>query len=239
MWGNRSMKKSICLYILVFFIVTILVVFYGLSNIKHINYEDYIENSSYSFISSKSESNSYYAGMDYESMYDLDGFFIDDKIKSLEDLELYSDYIFIVEMNDNPEFVGNGILNNCIVKKIVKGNNIEINQKIKIYDLIAYWDKNSTLFFGGSTPLDKGKSYVVFVNKAKKANTPNSYVFSNVKYSHVSVSQEGKILDNYDQNTLKIKDIIKYDFVFESGVDNLNIENYKKIYNEIYKKYRK
>lgn len=80
--------------------------------------------------------------------------------------------------------------------------------------------------------------YIVFLKKTANANTSNSYVFSTVKYGHVSISKEGNILENYEQNSLKLDEISKYDFIFSNKSSSEDISKYKSFYSEIFNKYR-
>lgn len=232
------MRRKVLLILIIFTLISMLIVIYAKANFRHVDNYFFYENSLYSFLASENDLIDDYEGMTYESMYDLKDFFIDDKVTSLENLENSSDYILIINTNQDSIFKGNGIINNCNIKKVIKGVDVLENQTIKIYDLVAFWRNHGALYLGGSTPLQKGKDYVVFLKKANNANLSNSYVFSSVKYGHVSVSEKGNILENYEQNSLKLKDISKYDFVFSSNSSLENISEYKLLYSKIWDKYK-
>lgn len=232
------MRRKVLLILIIFTLISMLIVIYAKANFRHVDNYFFYENSLYSFLASENDLIDDYEGMTYESMYDLKDFFIDDKVTSLENLENSSDYILIINTNQDSIFKGNGIINNCDIKKVIKGVDVLENQTIKIYDLVAFWRNHGALYLGGSTPLQKGKDYVVFLKKANNANLSNSYVFSSVKYGHVSVSEKGNILENYEQNSLKLKDISKYDFVFSSNSSLENISEYKLLYSKIWDKYK-
>lgn len=232
------MKRKILLILIIFVLLSAMVVIYAKYNFRHVDSNYFYENSLYSFLASENDSNNSFEGMTYESMYNLEDFFIDENLTSLEDLENKSDYILIVNSNQEPIFKGNGIINNCNIKKVIKGEKFKENQKIKIYDLVAFWDETGTFYLGGSTPLKKEKDYVVFLKDTINANESDSYVFSSVKYGHVLISEKGKILENYKQNSLSLADISNYDFVFSEGSSKENVSEFNKLYFEIWNKYK-
>ena len=125
------MKKIIKFFlfgIFVLTIATIVLIFYAKENIKNLDYDEYLKNGQYTLI----------AKDQYNLVFNLEDFFIDDKVESLKDLEDLSDYILIVKVSQNPTFIGRGILNNCTIKKVLKGNNVEEGMSIPIYDLIIW-----------------------------------------------------------------------------------------------------
>ena len=238
MWRDKIMnRKNLCILI-IFILLSAGIVIYTKYNFKHVDNHALFQNGLYSFFASEKDTINNFEGMSYENMYDLENFFIDDKVKSLEDLEENSEYILIVSSNQYPEFKGNGIINNCQIKKVIKGEEVKEGQNIKIYDLVALWNNNGSVYLGGSTPLKREKEYLVFLKNTKNANIINSYVYTSVKYGHISVSEKGKILENYKQNSLNLEEISNYDFVFPEGTSKESIREYNMIYSEIWDKYK-
>ena len=152
-----------------------------------------------------------------------------------EDLQKLSNYILIISNNEYPTFRGNGIINNCIIKKVIKGKDLKEKDKIRIYDLVAFWKTFGTSYLGGSTPLEIGNVYVVFLKKTTRANLSDSYVFTSVKYGHTIISKESKFLKNYLQNSMNIKEIRQYDYIFSNENTEVEIAEYLKIKADILK----
>lgn len=238
MWRDKIMKRRILYILIIFVLLSAGIVVYAKYNFKHVDRNEFFKNSLYSFFASERDTINNFEGMTYENMYDLGDFFIDDKVKSLKDLEENSEYILIVNSSKYPTFKGNGIINNCQIKKVIKGTDVKENEYIKIYDLVAFWNNSGTFYLGGSTPIKREKDYIVFLNSTTNANEPNSYVYSSVKYGHVSISEKGKILENYKQNSLSLEDIANYDFVFPEGTSKESISEYNTLYSEIWNKYK-
>lgn len=232
------MKRKILIIAIIVVLFSVAIVVFTKMKFNHVNTLNFYKNGTYGFLSSENDAINDYDGMTYESMYNLKDFFVDDKVETLEQLENLSDYILIINTTQNPTFKGNGVINNCNVKKVIKGIDVKENQNIKIYDLVAFWESYGIFYLGGSTPLQKNVDYIVFLKKTANANTSNSYVFSTVKYGHVSISKEGNILENYEQNSLKLDEISKYDFVFSNKSSSEDISKYKSFYSEIFNKYR-
>lgn len=230
------MKRNLLITLSLFIISTLIIIIYAKTSIKHIDYEKYIENSTYSFYGSEYSTSNDFGSMTYENMYMLYDFFNDEKINSLEDLEKISDYILIVNCKGIPMFKGTGIINNCLIKKVFKGN-LKEKEYIKIYDLVVDWRYLTTFYLGGSTPLKKDQDYLVFLKKTTSANVKDSYVFVSPKYGHTFMLKDTKIIENYEQGSLTIKEIANYDFVFSKNTKEEEINNYKIIQSQIKKKY--
>ena len=224
-----NLKKIWLFSLTLYLIFTILIIVYSKNNFKSINYNSYINQNKYTTINSNKSNNNY--GMSYEKDLKLDGFFIDDKINTFNDLKDLSDYILIVSNDKNPTFKGNGIINNCEIKKVIKGKNLKKGDEIKIYDLILDWNNLSSYYIGGNTPLLKGDEYIVFLKKTDHASENNTYVFNSVKYGRVSLLKNRKVLENYNQGSLPLKDIINYDMIYTKMEDE--IYDYKKMVENI------
>lgn len=225
-------KKYFFIIFIVLFIISISVVIYCKANLKPFDYNSYIHSSKYSFISSVYDEVDGIEGWDYESMAQLKTYFIDENVNSSEDLFNLSDYVLIVKTDDTPLYVGEGIINDCQVLKVLKGNDIKVNDVIKIYDLVFYWDTLRTIYLGGNTPLQKNETYIVFLKETKRASLSDTYVYTSVKYGRISLSKERGILKNYKESSLNVQDILEYDRVFSAN-DDKEVEKYQKIVQQI------
>lgn len=203
------------------------VIIYGKINLKHIDYNYYINNSMYSFDQKD----------DYKNMFKNS-----EKIFT-EDLDInkvinFSDYILVVKNIKNPIMYGEGIINICEVKKVLKGNNLKANDLIKIYDLEYYWADFSTDYLDGSTPLKKNEEYLVFIKKTPQPSMNDTYVFSSTKYGHININNH-KYLKDYENYTKPIKTISNYDYVFSKNYLLYDVEQYEKNVNFSLNKYIK
>ena len=106
------------------------------------------------------------------------------------------------------------------------------NEKIKIYDLVFHWDIIRTFYLGGNTPLQMNNEYIVFLRKPERASIKDAYVFSSVKYGRVSILNERGVLEDYEQGSSKVKEILNYDFVFSKNNDE-EVLKYKEFVKEI------
>ncbi len=238
MRGNGFMKNRVFMVILSFVLVLyVLVIIYGKSSVKKVDYQSFMSEKTYGFLSSIYSSNNDYEGMNYEDMYNLKDFFLDDKISSLNDLEKYSDYILIIEVNNEPIIRGNGIINNCLIVNVIKGNDLKSGNNILIHDLIVSHQNQTALYLDGSTPLKINGKYVVFLKKTNNSNINNSYVFSSTNFGHIKIDQKGNILKNYEQNALKLNEIVNYDHVFSKKTNLDEIVKYQNIQTSIWEKY--
>ncbi len=202
------MKKILSytfLFIILLFIIAIIV---GKSTIKHVDYQQYI--STVKYFSSPIESV-------YKEFHKINGTFIEDeKIKDIKDLIGKSEYVLKVSVENEPVFYGNGIINKVQVLEIIKSNNkdIKVGEQLKVYDLISFWSGDYVNYYGGMTPLNSKNKYVIFLKKAEHANQKNTYIFSSIKYGHFNISVlEPNILKNYVQGSLKVNEIMNYDYV--------------------------
>lgn len=218
-----TLKKWFYIGLSIILFFSIAIVIYAKINIKHVDYDDYVRNSLYNFEISD----------DYENMYNLKDYFIDEKVNSYDDLKRMSDYILIISNDKYPTFRGNGIINNCTIERVIKGNGLKEKAEIKIYDLVSSWKMYETIYLGGSTPLKIGNKYIVFLKKTTRANLSDTYVFTSVKYGHITISEDSKFLKDYVQNSMKIEEIKQYDFVFSSENTEREIAEYTKIKSDI------
>lgn len=220
-------KKLFIIGMLIIFILSIVTIIYAKKNIKHVNYSSYINGSLYSGIDKD----------EYLNMFDLGNDSIGKDIDSINELEKIADYILIVNNSTPPTFRGNGIINNCIVKKVIKGDNIEEKSNIRIYDLLVSWKPYASIYLGGSTPLKIGDDYIIFVNKTSQANMKNTYVFAHEKYGHLSLSRDTQVLDKYQPNTLTIEKVYNYDYVFSNNSTDEQVDSFENMSQQIKKHY--
>lgn len=229
-----TIKRWCCIGFVIIFLFAIAIVIYAKTNFNNVDYYQYIKTSPYNFVSSINDEINAWGepDMNYEDMFHLHEFFIDEKISSFEDLKNLSDYILIVSNNESPIFKGNGIINECSILKVIKGEGLKENDKIKIYDLIFHWDLVRTFYLNGNTPLKIGDEYIVFLRNPERASMPDTFVFNNVKYGRVSILENREILENYEQAALKVEEILNYDFVFSPNADK-EVNNYTKMVKQI------
>lgn len=219
-------KRYIVLLLLTIIIVlSIFIVLYGKLLLKHIDYDEFVNSSLYYYVSEEEV---------YSSYLDLKDFFIDDNsINNADDLLKMADYVLIIKVDEEPLFRGNSIINNCTVKKVIKGEGINKNDNILVYDLIGSWFMSGTGYFGGSTPLVLNNEYIVFINKAPRPSIKDSFVFSSFKYGHITLNKTSKYKLDYEQYSSSIFDISEYDYVFPAGYSIDDVVKYEKIRDEI------
>lgn len=203
------MKKLFVFSISFIMLMFALSVIIGKSTIKHIDYEQYINNVKYFSMPID------YVHKEFKQSKEL---FIDDnEINNIEDLISKSEYVLRIKTISNPDFYGNGIINNVKILEVFKGNNdenIKVGKEIKIYDLVSFWESDYVNYYGGITPLNSENEYIVFLNKATLANKKNTYIFSSIRYGHFNVTvTDANVLINYIQGSLTIREIMKFDYV--------------------------
>lgn len=221
--------RIICIITLILFIITAII---GNKFVKHIKYEEFSSTFYYFTLPTK------YIN---KHLKKINHIFIDDsKINNINNLIDESDYVLRIRMNDNPKIVGNGIINNVKVSEVIKGEKIKLGDTIKIYDLINNLIGDYVEYFGGITPLNKENNYIVFLKKAPSPNIKDSYIFASIKYGHFNISNlESNVLTNYEQGSLYVKDILKYDYIETncetSGYHECDsfAENYSKLKEEL------
>ncbi len=226
-------------------ILTVGMTIYAKAHIRSVNYEELKKESQYSVV---------YKPF-YEAIYRLHDFFIDDKVKTVTDLEALSPYILVVEVSENPTYKGLGMLDNCTVKKVIKGDNFKSGMKIKIYELVGAWTSFATIYLSGSTPLKVGDTYLVFLKEASNANVKGAYIFTSIKYGHFNLSLDSKKVEErftIYEDSISLDEAEKYDYMVPGIVIGLEdnkteeeliaeqekeIEEYKKVANEVYEKF--
>lgn len=224
------MKNKILFFscLLIIFFLSIGVIFYAKNKIRHIDYTNYIETALYSSIDNN----------EYRNMFEFGNLKTYKEVKTLDELENISDYILIVSNLQPPRFLGNGIINNLFVKKVIKGDNISVNSTINVYDLLVSWNDYSAIYLGGSTPLNIGEDYIVFLNKTTNASLNNTFVFANDKFSHFSLSRDIEVLNATNQSTnLNINQASNYDHIFFDIDNTTEIDAYKEFAKQIIEYY--
>lgn len=226
-----KIKLRFILISIIILVASIICVLYGRIKLKHVNYDEYIKSSKYTYFSTNI----------YDFFPELENIIIkDDEVNNAQDLINLSDYVLLIETFDKPMLHGKDIVNNCIIKKIIKGKGLNIGNKIQIYDLVMDWDMNSTGYFPGFTPLKMGEQYIVFLKKAPKPTIKNTYLFSSIKFGHIITSKQSQYVLGYDIQTLKLEDMFKieeaqnYDYIFTKDYTDDDVKKYEKIVKEIY-----
>lgn len=211
-------KIAIISLILLFFL-GIGIVIYGKKNIKHISYEEYKIQSTYN-ITEKDKYKSYYP--------ELENFYIEPK--EAKDLIENTEEIVIATAKQLILY-GNSILTQYEVTKKIKGE-IQIGEKINVYENIVYWNLNETLYLSGLTPVEKENSYLLFLKQSPSPSISHTYTYSTLTYGHIHTSNN-RILENYSNNSKTIQEISQYDYVFAKDTSQEEINKYQKIKEEI------
>jgi len=219
---KKVLTRSVVL-IIILLIFAVAVTIYGKVKIKHINYENYIGKSVYA-ISNLEESL-------YQTYPELKNVIIQDKnVHTVNDLLNFSEDVLVIEVANEPIIHGNGIVNTGTIKKIIKGENVELNEKIQIYDLVLDTQSSATIYLSGATSLQVGKQYLVFLNQAPRPSILKTYVFSSAEFGHIRLNEKPLYLKDYENYSMPVKDILKYDYVFlEETYSYDDIVKYEKI----------
>lgn len=226
---NKTLKITLIVTLIILLLTSILIV-YIKKNIKHLSYDEYIENATYSFFPSNIYSTSAFT---YEDMFELNNYFINDDEVSIDLLNSTSEVIAIIEVKEK-YLKGNGTINNAKVIKTIKGN-IKEESIIKIYDLVAIQDYIGAYYLGGSVPMNINSNYIVFLKKGIHTNEKDTYIPISIMYGSISLSDKEYYCD-YNNASMEIKDVMNYSFIFEScndeeqGKYNTNIKNIKAYY---------
>ena len=214
------MKKIFFSFLCIFFVTCVFVVQYAKANIPHLSIEEFEE---YKIVSK----------IEYEQRYETQTLFVDEKVKTVEDLSNLSDYIVVVTVLEK-RFAGNGMINLCNIDKVWKGETLKEGEEIKVYDLASQTYLTTSNYLGGSVPLKPGNQYILFLKKTERANIKNSYVPISVYYGIVTTG-EIKILENYKER-LSIQEIYSYQHVFDQ--ETKKPENYEDFIGQIQKQYQ-
>lgn len=221
-----KIKKIFILSMILIFILSIFIIIFYKHNNKSMDYEEFLDNAFYYAII-KDEY------LQYAGYTELENIISDEINYSINDLVKNAEAILVITMDTNTVFYGKGLINNCKIKKIIKGKNFNINDVIKIYDSLYYWRWFSGHYLGGSTPLKMNEDYIVFIKNASRPNLKNTYIYSSIPYGHIKISKDIKILKDYENASLKLRDIINYQYVFLKDTDKEIIELYENNCNNI------
>lgn len=175
----------------------------------------------------------YDAGYDYYSQfYDTDGLFLHNADDSLEELEKSSQYILRVK-SDTPSYrYGDGMVSECTVEEVFKGNDISAGNRIVIYDLSMI-----SMYFDGDVPLAQNENYIVFLNEAPSPNIENSYMYSSTWYGHIYDGRPEPQYTVYDIGSPEyVYSLLVYDHVFSDQTEPV-IDTYTDTWHEIQEKY--
>jgi len=213
-----KISKIFLASLLVLFILGVTVIVVAKLNIKHLNYDEYLNTSLYYLLPEK----------EYKDMYELDKINIHNSIENLNSLSNDTEAILIITPQKDPEFLGQGIINNCKIKKVIKGEGFKKNQIIQIYDFVAWWKMSDTAYLNGSTPLKNNTDYIVFIKKATHSNKNNTYIYSSIPYGKINISDDIQVLRNYDEANISVKKAMNYQYIFSSETDDELIDIYIK-----------
>lgn len=206
----------ICLILMGFLGVGAII--YGKSNLKHLSYETFASQSTFSIVEDG----------EYKNLYpELKGFYIDEKIEKAEDLLEFSDEVVVAKVKADPILYGNSIIDQFEVVTVIKGTNLKKNSDLKVYENISFWNPITTLSLSGLTPVKKEETYILFLKKAPHPSIKNTYSYSSLQYGHINFI-ESKFLEEYSGNDT-IKEIAQYDYVFQKEVAQSEIQKYQQI----------
>lgn len=196
-----------------------IVIIYGKMTLNHIDEDHYEETSLYSFLDKE---------LVYSAYPELKQFLIDDNnVNSAQDLIEQSDFILLIKNDGKKELIGNAIINHVTVKHVWKGDRIKVNDTIRIYDLVHFWNERWSEYLGGSTPLNQDDEYIVLLKKGHYPTIPDSYAFASIKYGHIVTNRESKDLINYEKYTLKVDSIKQYDYISTKNEEESQISHYR------------
>lgn len=222
----RKIIKRFTILTVIIFVLAISVIIYGKNKIRHIDYQDYIEKSIYATIN--------YGESLYRNYPELKNSIMQDRdISTIDNLVNFSEDVLVIEAVENPTIYGSAIVNTCVIKEIIKGKNLKLNDQIQIYDLMLNTQISATIYLNGATPLQKGGQYLVFLNRAPHPSISGSYLFSNAKFGHISLDKERSYLKDYENYSMPLKDAFQYDYIFlEEDSRDESIKKYEKIVKE-------
>ena len=209
--------------IIVFILCCGAIVLVAKINIPHLNYDEYLENSMYYLLPEEQ----------FRLMYHFENIYIHSSIENIDDLMLKTETILVVTVQDEPEFIGNGIINHCKVEQVISGDELEEGDYVEIYDLIAWWKMSSTAYLGGCTPLKSNDKYMVFLNKAPRPNKKDTYVYSSIPYGHIALDDFSEVLVNDESSPITVKEAANYQFIFPQNTEPEEIDLYNKTCNEL------
>lgn len=200
---------------------------YGNVKIKHLDFDKYINDPEimYSIIPPEYT-------IDY--MLSLNNIIIDDMVNSYSDILDNSANVLKVKIVGG-EFAGRGLINNCLVEKVIKSDAIKKGDKVKIYSHLDGVSNLGPTYFDGSLPLVKGESYIVSIDKAPNPNVSGSYMFNSFKYGFFKLKENPRYLSNFEQKiSFSLKDAMEYEYITIGDDISLYDSIYKEV-NELYK----
>lgn len=200
---------------------------YGNVKIKHLDFDKYINDPDVMY--SISSVDDQYTYLPY--FYDI---IIDNKVNSYSDILDNSANVLKVKIGEG-EFAGSGMINNCLVEKVIKSDVIKKGDKVNIYSHIDYISNSGTTYIDGSLPLVKDESYIVSIEKAPNPNVSGSYMFNSFKYGFFKLKENPHYLTNFDPNiSFSLKDAMEYEYITIGDDISLYDSIYKEV-NELYK----
>lgn len=238
------MIKKLQFICLICFFLLIGITFYGKYRLEKIDMDLYYDNVAYNVFD-------FSELLNYRP--ELKNTFND--IDTLEKLLNESTYVLKVK-NIKDRIVGNGFVHDLEVLEVIKGD-LKEKDTITMYDLadITLYDKNwkvesydssmgNAQYYTWLTPMKVGEIYYVFLTHSKRASIKDSYIPICGNLCIYKVNKETKILEEYENYSKKIRDIMEYDFVVpiceeDNCIGKITYNIYKEIKDEILKKYEK
>ncbi len=160
---------------------------------------------------------------------------VDDKsIHELSDLEKQSNYILKIKAAKEKQFIGKGVINNCKILNVIKGEKLYKGDTILIYEQATDYFDDGINYIDGAKPVLADKEYIVFLNKAPNPNKKGTYMFSSINFGNFAVNGTSETITDY-QNTLSIEDTDKYAYIASSDKYK---DTYLRLQDQIIKKYK-
>lgn len=211
-------KLRICCLVLVLSFAILIP--FGKSTIKSLGYDEFSQSAVYTF----RPIDEWYADHDY-----LKNIIIDDRVSSYNDLLANSPYVLLVSV-ENTRLEGEGIINECKVKKVIKGKNINTDDLVMIYDHASAITPYAATYIEGTRPMKENDNYIVFIDDAPNPNVEGAYLFSSFKYGSFRISESAKYLYDYNSsNEITISEAMEYDYIGTSE----DVDLYNKLFIEI------
>lgn len=216
------MIKKLQIITLIILLVYGGLVVYGKSKIKHLEYDEYVATKSYLTTEGENET--------LEFAPYLKDIILDSKVNGYDDLFNNSPTVLKITV-DSVNFAGEGMINNCTIKDVIKGDSLKEGDKISIYDYIYFISYVCPTYELGARPLKVGDTYVVFVDNAPNPNVDGSYIFTSFKYGSFRLKEQPNYLvkENINEADLLMKDAMEYDYLCQDG----NIALYDSIFRKV------
>ena len=189
-----------------------------------IDYNDHLEKKIYSTVP-----------VDLTIQKPIKGLVEDSSIHELSGLVNQSNYILKIKAAKEKQFIGKGVLNNCKILNVIKGEQLHSGDTILIYEHVYSYSEDALVYLEGAKPILPDKEYIVFLNKAPNPNKKGTYMFSSVNFGYFEVNaiSHQSIIDY--KNNISIEDTGKYAYIAASDKYR---DTYFQLHNQVIEKYK-